>query len=289
MYGQGMAGLGSAYVPTALDPSDPTNPNRALYMEASSGAPFSIADALNSGDPYTMQRALDNMFWWPADAGHHAGLMVIQGLELFTPAWFKTLNAQAQSAVIAGMQAAGFGAADIAGIQGAYIPNQVDPNAIPPGWLLGSAHGTNGYWSPDGKFYAGTTPWLDPNAVGQTLAEVSPPPAQGNANQGAPVQTNPDGTPTYNGQKYSATDTGNPYNQAGYVPGGQVGPAVPGGSVSGPFVPTGLPGDTSGNVNAPAQASVLGGMSSSTLLIVGGGLLVGLLLLRRKGGGAPST
>lgn len=31
--------------------------------------------------------------------------------------------------------------------------------SVPPGWHAGALNGKNGYWAPDGLFYAGSTPW----------------------------------------------------------------------------------------------------------------------------------
>lgn len=176
----------------------------------------------------------------------------------------------------------------------------VDPNAPPNGWRLGSYLGTQGYWGPDGKFYAGKTPWLNPSAVGTSINTTKP----ATVTSGPPpaaVYTNPDGTPTYNGKPYSATDMANPFNNAGtYVPGGVVGPPTPGGGQSGPMnsgggdaPPTGgfpiLPPMTitdqggmtpPGNQQfLPQQASVAGGISTPVLIGAG---VIAFLLLRRK-------
>lgn len=174
-----------------------------------------------------------------------------------------------------------------------------DPAAPPNGWRLGSYLGTQGYWGPDGKFYAGKTPWLNPSAVGTSINTTRP----ATVTSGPPpaaVYTNPDGTPTYNGHPYSATDFANPFNNAGtYVPGGVVGPPTPGGGQSGPMngggdapPPGGFPivppmtitdqgGMTppGGQQFAPLQASVAGGISTPVLI---GAAIVGFLLLRRR-------
>ncbi len=155
----------------------------------------------------------------------------------------------------------------------------VDPNAPPNGWRSGSYRGTAGYWFTDGKFYAGPTPWLNPNAVGVSLVPDAPPPASGPPP--APVYTNPDGTPTYNGKPYDANDQGNPYNHpSNYSPGGVVGPPTPGGGQSSPtppmtFAPTGpmtygdpgAPPPTDVTGVAPAQASIFGAITPTKLAI----------------------
>jgi hypothetical protein len=383
--GERLRGLGIAYVQTALDPSDPTNPNRPLYLEAVSESPAAIADALNSGDPYTMGSALQNLLYPQADGGHHLGLMLDSTYaSAFTPGWFSSLSPAAQAAVLSGMKGAGFSAQAIQTIQGispqqltqqlmakvtalvgtaagvvsdgtnvwivdAYGPNATgmkftlnsdgstftgsdghqytaaqvqaelaasnapivqqhvdtpvtaavpgapsatDPNTPPMGWRLGQwTDGTSGYWGPDGKFYAGQQPWNNPNAIGQALPVSSgstPPVAQ------SKTYTNPDGTPTYNGQPYSATDFANPYNNAGtYVAGAPVGPATPGGGTStagtlppaisttaGPaIIDTGFSPQPAITPTLAVPATVAG-ISTSTLVL--GAAAVGLVLWLSK-------
>ncbi len=162
----------TAAVQTTLDPTDPNNPNRALYMGAVGNDVGRITAALNSGDQYAIQSAVNNLLGaegsgGAATASNGAGKMLSSGGPGgFTPQWFQSLNPAAQQALTGRIQS--FGPVYSGFLNTLQTPPTIDPmqgviRALGTAANTFSRNGMGGIWSdgtnyvmnPDGTFSGG--------------------------------------------------------------------------------------------------------------------------------------